>query len=132
MAFAAVGLQFGDRNAGGRIIGAAGGVMLLLMGYAIWKVVRFNEDNARGPIYSPGMPAAVDLSNPPPILDSRSSPGDKNNSKSDDSFNKTTDANPPTTPTSSAGVQRSGLPLQPVRRCPLKSLIIEHFTGDKI
>jgi len=107
MAFSAISWQFGDRNAPGRIIGSAAGIMLLFMGYAIWKVVRYNENNARGP-------EVVDLSSPPPMQQSRSSPGDVNQSKSDDSFASTTNANLPVTPANPGGIQRSGLPLQPL------------------
>ena len=113
MAFAAISLQFGDRSASGRIVGSMGGIMLLLMGYAIWKVVRVNEDNARGP-------AVVDLSSPPAVLPSQGYFGDTKRIKVGTSFPSTTYANlpviPPNPQTTSAsnGVQRSGLPLKPL------------------
>ncbi len=107
MSFASISLIFGDRSAAGRIVGSAGGIMLLLMGYAIWKVVRVNEDNARGPLNR------VVIGQQLP-LQSRSSPGDVKRVKSDDSFVSTTDANLPVTPVNPGGIQRSGLPLQPL------------------
>ncbi len=109
LAFAAIGLQFGDRSAGGRIIGSVAGIMLLLMGYSIWKVIRFNENNARGPENR-----VVDLSTPPPLEDTRKSPGDVNRVKNDDSFTSTTEANLPVIPPNPGGIQRSGLPLKPL------------------
>lgn len=42
MAFAAFSLVQGDREAGGRILGTAGGLILLLMSFSIWKVVLYN------------------------------------------------------------------------------------------
>ncbi len=107
MAFSSIGLIFGDRNAGARIIASAGGIMLLLMGYAIWKVVRANEINARGP-------QVVDLSSKPPMQQSRSSPGDVIEMNEKYSFVSTTNANLPIIPNNPGGIQRSGLPLLPL------------------
>lgn len=113
MAFAAIGMQFGDRSAGARVVGSAAGIMLLLMGYSIWKVVRFNEDNARGPENTAG-PLPVTITNPPPMQNSILSPGDVNQSKTDNSINYKQYANLPKTPNQPASVPRSGLPLAPL------------------
>lgn len=46
MAIASVGVVMGQQYAGSRVIGAAGGLMLLLCGYTIWKIVQMNTFNA--------------------------------------------------------------------------------------
>jgi hypothetical protein len=46
MAMAGAAITLGHPYAGSRAIGAASGLMLLLMGYTIWKVVQMNTFNA--------------------------------------------------------------------------------------
>lgn len=46
MAIAATGVILGHRDGAGRVIGTAAGLMLLLCGYTIWKVVQMNTFNA--------------------------------------------------------------------------------------
>ncbi len=42
MAMAATAVVMGERNGGSRVVGTAAGLMLLLMGYTIWKVIEIN------------------------------------------------------------------------------------------
>jgi hypothetical protein len=42
MSFAATSVIMGSRDGGTRVVGAAAGLLLLLMGYTIWKVVQMN------------------------------------------------------------------------------------------
>jgi hypothetical protein len=59
MVFAAIGMQFGDRNAAGRIISTLGGLMLILMSFSIWKVIMINQENARGEIVNLGTSSSI-------------------------------------------------------------------------
>ncbi len=49
MAFAATAVVLGHPYAGSRVIGTAAGLMLLLMGYTVWKVVQMNTFDANSP-----------------------------------------------------------------------------------
>jgi len=104
--FAAVSMQFSDKNSGGRIISTTAGLMLLLMGYSIWKVIVTNEKNARGEV--------IKLDTPPLLLPSRSIPEAIIKIKSDDSFYSVTNANLLSTPANIERIKRSGLPLLPL------------------
>jgi len=45
MAIAATSVILGSRDGGSRVIGSAAGLILLLMGYTIWKIVQMNTFN---------------------------------------------------------------------------------------
>jgi len=91
MAFAATSVVLGHPYAGGRVIGAASGLMLLLMGYTIWKIVQMNTFNAN----SAG-PAQINQAAPQGTPTNPQAP------------------NTPTTPANPGGVGRSPMPVAPL------------------
>ncbi len=64
--FAAAGVIFGAQHAGGKVIAAAAGLILLFMAFAIWKVDMYNALNARGqPQGGAEAPDSFDITSPP-------------------------------------------------------------------
>lgn len=94
MALAATSVVLGHPYAGSRVVGAAAGLMLLLMGYTIWKIVQMNTFN-----FNSDDPAQI-------------------NQKSDQG--NVSDAylqapNVPQQPALPGGVTRPGIPVAPLR-----------------
>lgn len=123
LAFAAAGVIFGAQHAGGKVIAAAGGLMLLLMAYSIWKVDMYNALTARGqPQGGAEAPDSYDITNPPlsPMEQVQGSPTydgdmtlaqDKREGSTSSTF---PEANLPVTPSPQQGANRPGLSLAPL------------------
>lgn len=64
MAIAATSVILGSRDGGSRVIGSVAGLMLLLMGYTIWKIVQMNtfNRNADTPAISQNRPTDAQVS----------------------------------------------------------------------
>ncbi|HEY9790901.1 MAG TPA: hypothetical protein V6D22_10910 [Candidatus Obscuribacterales bacterium] len=71
VAMASIGMVMGNRGAGDRVIGAAGGLLLLLGGYTIWKIVQMNTFHANSTgwesHYRNGTPQPLQQKNGPPV-----------------------------------------------------------------
>jgi hypothetical protein len=91
MAFAAGSVVLGHPYAGSRVIGAAAGLMLLLMGYTIWKIVQMNTFNAN--------------SSPPAVI---------TQDAGGDAVNNLPQSNTPVVPNAPAMQPRSPLPVAPL------------------
>lgn len=96
MAIAATSVVFGHQYGGSRVIGVAGGLILLLMSYTIWKVVQMNTFKA---VWKAGMKDSARSQNRP-----------FNNGLTDQLSDTSTPGIPKEPP---AGPQRSGVPLLP-------------------
>ena len=92
MALAAYSVVLGHPYGGARVIGTAAGLMLLLMGYTIWKIVQMNTFNAN--------------TNLPPVF------GVKPNAAQVNDANMQQNAGTPGVP-GGAGGGRSGIPVVP-------------------
>jgi DNA-directed RNA polymerase subunit beta len=103
LAFAAWGMVNGHPYAGSRAIATVSGLMLLLMGYTIWKIVQINSGNVQNVIADNANQAITNAGTKTPIVVPASS------------FNP---ANvPPLVPANYAaatGTFRSGVPLMPL------------------
>jgi hypothetical protein len=91
MALAGTSVVLGHPYGGSRAIGAAAGLMLLLMGYTIWKIVQMNTFNAN--------------SSPPAVIQPDAGGGAVNNFPN---------PNMPVVPNAPALAPRSPLPVQPL------------------
>jgi len=128
MILAATSAMFGNRNAGAQVIASAGGLILLLMSYSIWKIVMVNTWNARpasdqnnaGEIGQGQQNwqdiEAVDLSKPQTFdLPSRAYDGDTDQAMTDPNRSNLEQSDTPGVPNAVIRPpQRSGLPLMPL------------------
>jgi hypothetical protein len=124
LALVAALISFGHRNAGAQAIAAGGGLMLLLMSFAIWKVDMVNFYNARGQQTNASMPDSFDITSPPvttgeeQVMGSHTYEGDNTLSQDNKSGSMSRAvapaANLPVTPSTPASIGRSGLPLMPL------------------
>ncbi len=122
LVFAGAMAAFGWPYAGSKAIAAAGGLVLLLMAFTIWKVDMTNALQARG---IPPDRDSFNIGNPPvgatqQVQQSHGYVGDNTlpeDQKSDVSqYNMNPEANTPVTPAPGTGQKqpRSGLPLRPL------------------
>jgi len=91
MALAATAVVLGHPYAGGRVIAAASGLILLFMGYTIWKIVQMNTFNANS-----NNPAQINQAQPQGNVVQPQAP------------------NTPVVPNAPGGVGRSPMPVAPL------------------